>query len=216
MAEIGAAALFPGLPTASPAADPAPAASVYGPSANGGLDHARNFAAGGTVKPADAPRSEPGRPPPKDWLAELSDRGEAKEPTERATVAGSAQTYLDLEGLRLDDTPAARDFSETASELGIDQIQASKLVPIYQKALAEHSVAYWTKTESDWASASRREFGSRLDTMVQTVQPLLNDNQLTTKDFRELLGQFGLGSNPHVVQTLAQWAGAIRAARRGR
>jgi hypothetical protein len=211
-----AQALFPNLPSSAPSADHAPppdrsaAASIYGPGPNAGIDRARDVMAAGVASPDGAPRSEPGKPAGKDWLtAALSDDGETKEAPERPPAAARAGD-LDIAKLGLEPGALADRFTEAASEAGLNQTNAAKMVELHHEA----SRQYWTEQSDTWAQQSRRQFGSKLDAMVSEVQPLLNDARLTTPEFRNLLGQFGLGNHPAVLDTLARWSAAIRAGRR--
>jgi hypothetical protein len=106
--------------------------------------------------------------------------------------------------------PLADQFSALTKEAGVSRASAAKMVELHREAMTEASMQFWDKTSADWATASRRQFGSRLDSVVGAVRPLLDDPGLTTPGFKALLSEYRLGNHPDVIATLSRWAQAMR------
>jgi hypothetical protein len=171
---------------------------------------------------ATAPASPPGRPPAANWLAAAlspredapakaggGDRDPATEAPAEPAPELSPAVQREIEALGLEPTATAGAFVELARDVGLDQTSTSKMVELHEAAIVETSRQYWQQKTQDWDRQSRSQFGAQLNSMVDVVKPLLADSRLTTQGFRDLLGQFGLGSHPDVVRTLANWGRAI-------
>ena len=101
-------------------------------------------------------------------------------------------------------------FHDLAREAGLSPARSEAMLKLHEKALADTSVRYWNEQGAAWEKQSRRQFGSRLNSMVGAVQPLLNDPRLTPPAFRNLLDQYRIGSHPVVIDTLSRWAAAMQ------
>jgi len=103
-------------------------------------------------------------------------------------------------------------FKTWATEAGINQPQAEKLINLYSDVIKQQSetvAAAWEKTNADWQNevkADKELGGANLSVVKQTISKMLDNSDMTDPKFREALDFTGAGNNPAVIRTLYRWA----------